>query len=121
MPRFSLKLPGQIGAARERQARAHLEHGGLLFVDANYHCRLGEIDLIMRDGTTLVFVEVRYRASDRFGTPAETVTRAKQRRLQAAAGHYLQAHPSNAPCRFDVVAIGGEHRIEWIRDAFRLE
>jgi len=72
----------------------------------------------MRDGDTLVFVEVRYRASSRFGTPAETVDLRKQRRVATAAKHYLQAHPSVLPCRFDVVAIGGQDRIEWVKNAF---
>jgi putative endonuclease len=84
----------------------------------NHRCRQGEIDLVMRDGDTLVFVEVRYRRGERFGTPAETVDRHKQRRLVAAAGHYLQGHPSPLPCRFDVVAIGGGDRIEWLKNAF---
>lgn len=72
----------------------------------------------MREGGTLVFVEVRYRGSSRYGTPAETVDGRKQRRLIAAAGHYLQANPSVLPCRFDVVAISGQDRIEWIKNAF---
>ena len=72
----------------------------------------------MGDGTTLVFVEVRYRGSSRFGSPAETVDRHKQRRLAAAASHYLQAHPSVLPCRFDVIAISGQDQIQWFKDAF---
>jgi uncharacterized protein (TIGR00252 family) len=83
--------------------------------------RFGEIDLVMRDGATLVFVEVRYRRSDRFGAPAETVDRRKQQRLTAAANHYLQAHPTVLPCRFDVVAVSGGDRIEWIKNAFAVE
>lgn len=75
----------------------------------------------MRDGGVLVFVEVRYRHSDRFGAPAETVDRRKQRRLATAAGHYLQSNPSVLPCRFDVVAIGGQDRIEWLKDAFNAD
>jgi putative endonuclease len=74
----------------------------------------------MRDGACLVFVEVRFRRSSRFGSPAETVDYRKQRRLVAAAQHYLQANPSVLPCRFDVVAIGGEDRIEWFKNAFSL-
>lgn len=74
----------------------------------------------MRDGASLVFVEVRYRRSSRFGNPAETVDLRKQRRLAAAAGHYLLENPTVLPCRFDVVAIGGPDRIEWIKNAFDL-
>lgn len=73
----------------------------------------------MRDGGVLVFVEVRYRRSRRFGGPAETVDARKQRRLVAAAADYLQKNPSVLPCRFDVVAIsGGQDRIEWLKHAF---
>jgi putative endonuclease len=80
---------------------------------------VGEIDLVMRDGPTTVFVEVRFRATPDHGTAAETISWAKQRRLSAAARHYLQRHPDAArgPCRFDVVAITGE-RLEWLRNAF---
>lgn len=74
----------------------------------------------MRDGEVLVFVEVRYRRSSRFGRPEETVDRRKQRRLAAAAGHYLQENPTVLPCRFDVVAIGDPDRIEWLKNAFDL-
>jgi putative endonuclease len=63
-------------------------------------------------------VEVRYRASSRFGTPAETVDARKQRRLTAAAADYLKCHPSVLPCRFDVVAIGAQDQIQWLKDAF---
>ncbi len=75
----------------------------------------------MRDADTLVFVEVRYRRSERYGTAAESVDAHKQRRLAAAAGHYLQGHPSSLSCRFDVVAIGADNRIDWIRSAFIVE
>lgn len=75
----------------------------------------------MRDGACLVFVEVRYRGSARFGGPAETVDLRKQRRLAAAAGHYLQMNPSVLPCRFDVVAISGQDRIEWFKNAFTID
>lgn len=72
----------------------------------------------MRDEACLVFVEVRFRRSSHFGDPAETVDLRKQRRLAAAAQHYLQAYPSVLPCRFDVVAISGSERIEWLKHAF---
>jgi len=75
----------------------------------------------MREADTLVFVEVRFRTSTRFGTPAETVDIHKQRKLAAAAAHYLQYHPSNLPCRFDVIAISGANQIDWIRSAFNVE
>lgn len=94
---------------------------GLRLIGRNHRCRFGELDLVMRDGAVLVFVEVRYRRSTRFGGPAETVDPRKQRRLAAAAADYLQKHPSMLPCRFDVVAIsGGQDRIEWLKNAFSL-
>lgn len=111
----------RTGAAKESLAADYLERRGLRLIERNHRCRLGEIDLVMRDRDSLVFVEVRYRGSLRFGTPAETVDRRKQRRLIAAAGHWLQANPSVLPCRFDVVAISGQDRIEWLKNAFNAD
>ncbi|HSO81418.1 YraN family protein [Thiocapsa sp.] len=110
-----------VGDTKERLAEDYLKRRHLQPIARNHRCRFGEIDLVMRDGATLVFVEVRYRRSERFGTPAETVDRRKQQRLTAAASHYLQAHPTMLPCRFDVVAVSGEDRIEWIKNAFSVE
>lgn len=108
------------GAQAERLACAHLERAGLKLLTRNYRCPQGEIDLVMDDHGTLVFVEVRYRRSSAFGTPAETVGRTKQARLRAAAGDYLIRHAGDRRCRFDVVAMSGsEPRVEWLRDAFR--
>jgi putative endonuclease len=107
------------GAQAENLACAHLERAGLRLLGRNYRCPQGEIDLVMDDHGTLVFVEVRYRHSNAFGTPAETVDRRKQARLQAAARHYLLTHAADRACRFDVVALSGhDARIEWLRDAF---
>jgi len=110
-----------LGADKERLARAFLEGQGLRWLANNYRCRRGEIDLVMRDAGTLVFVEVRYRASARFGGAAASVITAKQRRLIAAAGHFLQGSTLNLPCRFDVIAIGAGDHIDWIRDAFHAQ
>ena len=110
-----------VGADKERLAEAYLRRQGLRLVARNYRCRRGEIDLVMRDGGELVFVEVRYRASSRFGGAAGSVDVFKQRRLIAAAGHYLGANPSPLPCRFDVVAISGADRIDWIKNAFEAD
>ncbi|HKQ29949.1 MAG TPA: YraN family protein [Burkholderiales bacterium] len=111
------------GHAAETDACRHLERHGLLLIARNYRSRFGEIDLVMRDGESLVFVEVRRRSSEYFGTPAETVGSRKQQRLRATAEHYLQHHPAESqnPCRFDIVAITddrGAAKIEWLRDAF---
>ena len=108
------------GPAAEARACRHLEARGLRLVTRNFRCRRGEIDLVMEEGETLVFVEVRYRHDTRFGRAEETVGRAKQARLLAAAALYLQREPTRV-ARFDVVAIhpgGGGFRVEWIRDAF---
>jgi putative endonuclease len=107
-----------IGGDKEGLACEYLKGCGLRLVARNYRCRLGEIDLIMRDMDTLAFVEVRYRASTRFGTPAETVGPKKRRRLAAAAAHYLACHPTALACRFDVLSITGTSEIDWIRNAF---
>lgn len=109
------------GAQAEDRARAHLERAGLRLLTRNYRCPRGEIDLVMADGDTLVFVEVRFRASRAFGGAAASVDARKRARLVAAAQHYLLAHPADRPCRFDVVAADGEAAIEWLRDAFRLD
>jgi putative endonuclease len=110
-----------LGAEKERLACRFLEARGLRLVARNHRCRLGEIDLVMTDGGVLVFVEVRYRRSARFAAPAETVGPRKRQRLAAAAGHYLQQHPTRRPCRFDVLAITGPDAIDWIQDAFRVD
>lgn len=109
----------RVGAAAEQAACRYLEQQGLVLLERNYRCRAGEVDLIMRDGDQLVFVEVRSRRNRRYGGPAESVTRAKQQRLSRAAAYYLLLHPDNAPCRFDVIAIlQQDNRLEWIKDAF---
>ena len=118
MLRLGRRSTRSVGADKEELARAYLEGQGLGFVTRNYRCRRGEIDLVMREADTLVFAEVRYRASARFGGAAESVDRHKQRRLAAAAGDYLQHHPTKLPCRFDVIALGDGDRIDWIRNAF---
>jgi len=110
------------GQQAERLARRHLERHGLRTLASNYRCHRGEIDLIMNDRATLVFVEVRYRKNQTFGSACESVTRSKQRKLLASAQFYLQQHPTDAPCRFDIIGITGDNagaRIEWLKDAFQ--
>jgi putative endonuclease len=116
------------GDAAEALALRWLQRQGLVLVERNYrvargpHARGGEIDLILRepDGKgqgTLVFVEVRSRASGGQGGAAASVTPAKQRSLVYAAQHYLLRHASPPPCRFDVLAIDGD-QVHWHRGAF---
>ncbi len=110
------------GQQAEKTACQYLRKKGLALYQANYRCRHGEIDLIMRDGSTLVFIEVRYRSSNCFGSGAETVDRRKQKRIIAAAAHYLQMKPeqSRRPARFDVIFMQSAKNIHWIKDAFRI-
>ncbi len=105
------------GAEAEARAAQYLERQGLRLVERNYRCRQGEIDLVMREGATLVFVEVRSRARGGFGGAAASITVAKQARLIHAARHYLASRGVDAPCRFDAVLIEGG-RLEWLRHAF---
>jgi putative endonuclease len=107
------------GDSFEGAARTFLEARGLRFVRANFLCRHGEIDLVMRDRETLVFVEVRYRRSAAFGGALASVTAAKRRKLISAAHIWMAWHPYDArrPCRFDVLAFEGDS-VEWVPGAF---
>jgi len=111
----------------EELACRYLETRGGRILERNYRCRLGEIDIIGRIDDCLVFVEVRYRRSSRFGDPAETVDRRKQQRMIRTAQHYLSRHGRGAAglaTRFDVAAIRpgpGQPAVDWITDAFWAE
>jgi len=108
------------GIAAEDLALAFLQDLGLKLLARNYRCRFGEIDLVLQDGETTVFAEVRLRKSVSFGGAAASVTSAKQQRLIAAAQHYLGGRRDLPPCRFDVIALDrlDSDRVEWIKDAF---
>ena len=107
------------GVEAEALAAAFLERRGLTIVERNYRCRLGEIDLVARDGGTTVFVEVRHRASRSFGGAAASITPAKRQKLVKAARHYIARLRTTPRCRFDALLIEGEPpRIEWLRNAF---
>jgi putative endonuclease len=106
----------QQGQAWEQRALEHLLRHGLTLVEANYHCKSGEIDLILRDGQVLVFVEVRQRAGKGHGGAAASITPAKIRRVVRAAQTYLLRFPRVPQCRIDVVAIDGD-AINWMRSA----
>lgn len=114
---FAVSPTQRDGAAAEARAEAYLKEAGLTCVGRNFRSKGGEIDLIMQDGATLVFVEVRKRRGAQFGGAAASVTPAKQAKLIHAAQRYLQQCRSEPPCRFDVVALDGE-KITWLRDAF---
>jgi putative endonuclease len=109
----------EAGMRAEELVAELFERAGLRIVERNWRCRHGEIDLIAKDGRTLVFAEVRYRGNARFGGAAESITDAKRARIVAAANLYLAGRPQ-ADCRFDVLlldALSGA-RIRWIRNAF---
>ena len=110
------------GKQYEDLACKHLCKQGLKLLTRNYHCRRGEIDLVMRDKESLVFVEVRYRRQSRYGSASESVNWHKQQRLIAAAEHYLLHEFKTQPAaRFDVIAISGIEghiELEWIHNAF---
>jgi len=109
-----------VGLTAESVAAAFLEERGLVILQRNYAAAGGEIDLIAQDGETLVFVEVRSRASTELGDPVETITSTKRGRIVRAARAFLVAQgldEERVACRFDVVAIAGEE-VTHLPDAF---
>lgn len=112
-PRTAKQISGQAG---EDAALEHLTEHGLRLVQCNFRCKVGEIDLVMQDGATLVFVEVRKRADASHGGAAASITYAKQRRLIRAAQFYLQRYKMPPACRFDVIAIDGG-TMNWLKNA----
>jgi putative endonuclease len=121
-------LTQHTGKSAEEFAKHYLQRQGLTLVSQNYRCKYGEIDLIMRDKKITVFVEVRYRKSQHFGSGAETVDYHKQRKLLATASHYLQNNlrAAKQACRFDVISLSansspseGDYTVQWIADAIQ--
>lgn len=112
-PRTAKQVEGQIG---EDAALAYLQRQGLTLIERNFRCKGGEIDLLMRDGSTLVFIEVRKRADKHHGGAAASITSGKQKRLIIAAHIFLQRYPMPPPCRFDVIAIDGTE-LSWLKNA----
>lgn len=111
------------GRAAEQQAVEYLQARGLELVVRNYRAPCGEIDIIMQDGSTLVFVEVRYRSNEAFCRTTETISAAKRRRLRATGEHYLQRHATsaNGDCRFDIITLTGPQdnaTCHWLTNAF---
>ena len=110
--RTAKQIRGQKG---EDQALKYLQQQGLRLIKRNFRCRTGEIDLIMQDAETVVFVEVRLRAKSDFGGALASITPAKQKRIISAAQNYLQKLPRQPACRFDAITIDGE-KMEWIKN-----
>lgn len=109
----------ETGSRYEAQAAAYLITQNYQVIERNYRCRIGEIDIIARDQDCLVFIEVKYRKTEKNGDPAEAVNKQKQRKIIQAARYYLLTHEygEDAFCRFDVVSIL-DQQIRLIKDAF---
>jgi putative endonuclease len=113
----------QSGNQWEKTAESYLGARGLKLLQRNFSSRFGEIDLIMEDNKTVVFIEVKYRKNSRHGSGADAVTIQKQHRISATAAWYLSKNPTRAEqfCRFDVISIDpekGDQGINWIKSAF---
>lgn len=108
------------GAQAEQWAAQHLQQQGLKPVTQNYRSRFGEIDLIMRDGAALVFIEVRLRRNQDFGGAAASIDKRKQQRIIHTAQQYLAGLAHIPPCRFDVVLMDDAegHNVQWLKNAF---
>lgn len=113
------------GSRAEHAAAEYLRNHGLECVEQNFACKLGELDLIMQDKSCVVFVEVRFRKSDRYGSAASTVTPIKQNKLRKTALFYLKTRKlQNASVRFDVIGMkpceqnSSDYQFRWIKNAF---
>lgn len=108
------------GALAEQLAAQYLQQQGLKLLQLNYSCRFGEIDLILQDGDTHVFAEVRLRSGSAFGGAAASIDARKQAKLLRTAQHYLSRLQRIPPCRFDAVLLQSTDmkNIEWIKNAF---
>lgn len=105
----------QTGARYEREAAAYLEKKGYTILEQNYRCKMGEVDLIAKDGKYLVFCEVKYRRGTEWGYPEEAVDMRKQRVISRCAMYYLMEHGLiNLSCRFDVICIEGDEVTHYI-------
>lgn len=111
------------GELAESYACEFLQQQGLTLVDKNYSIKQGEIDLIMRDGNYLVFVEVRLRGDEIYGTGLESISANKVKRILAAARHYLLMHllVDKIDCRFDIISLSNTLELDWIKNAFEVE
>lgn len=119
LPRL-LQPSNSQGVISEKQALVYLRSQGLSLICQNYYCRFGEVDLIMQDQDTLVFIEVRYRKNNDFGGALASITYSKQRKIIKTAKHYLAQLEYQPYCRFDAIAIDGKSTTpEWIQNAFQ--
>ncbi|WP_034831750.1 YraN family protein [Endozoicomonas numazuensis] len=126
---WQLKLHNNQGASAENRALKYLSARGMKLIQRNYACKAGEIDLVMLDKETLVFVEVRFRSQSQLGSAAESITISKQNKIRKAAHHFLACHRKHQHrlCRFDALLIKNssthhdanpEKLIEWLQGIF---
>lgn len=122
---WTLNLSNRKGALAEKSALLYLKQQGLVLLHTNFACKSGEVDLIMLDQSTLVFIEVRSRGSSRFGSAASTINHTKQQKIRKTAAVYLQKYRqhNHRICRFDAISIDnhdakGQNSLEWIKSAF---
>lgn len=110
----------KIGSDYENRAAEYLKQQGFCIIEQNFHSRCGEIDIIAKDGKYLVFVEVKYRRDNSCGNPLEAVNASKQKRICRTAFYYCAkyGYGDTMPCRFDVIAMEGEHTLIHIKNAF---
>jgi putative endonuclease len=108
------------GQQAEQLAARFLQQQGLTLVESNYRCRFGEIDLILREGETLVFAEVRQRSRSDFGGAAASIDTRKQQRIILTAQHYLSTLTRTPPCRFDALLLDSTAKVEWVKNAFEV-
>ena len=110
-----------LGSEKENLAVSYLTEQNVKILAKNFYFRGGEIDLIAKDGEYVCFIEVKYRRSNKFGTPEEAVTTSKQKKIIQGAKVYLyqKRYPTDTPCRFDVISVCGQE-ITWLKDAFTL-
>ena len=111
-----------IGHNAEEKAKIYLEKEGLQSLDQNYLCKMGEIDLVMKEGDYIVFVEVRFRDNENYTAALESITPSKQNKVIKAATYFLLENNlyNKVDCRFDVVVMDNLE-IHWIKNAFSVE
>ncbi|MDP0562345.1 MAG: YraN family protein [Candidatus Endonucleobacter sp. (ex Gigantidas childressi)] len=122
---WTLRKINHQGEKAEKSALQYLKKQGLKFLSKNFACTYGELDLIMLDSDTLTFIEVRFRSKSRFGSPAESITQSKMKKIRMAANIFLQHNSQHKRrfCRFDAVTIthdddSNQNRLQWTKGAF---
>ncbi|MDQ7090690.1 MAG: YraN family protein [Methylococcales bacterium] len=118
---FNKQRPDHLiqGQIAEQQAYDYLLTQGLKLVCKNFNSRYGELDLIMKEGETLVIIEVRFRKNDHFGGALESITAKKKARIIKTTHYYLMTHPIDCPIRFDVITLSPKQGLNWIQNAFQ--